>query len=211
MELLTETSGGIYAIRNLDNGKTYIGQTRNFKERSNSHYYLLRNNEHYNVDLQIDYNHGARLCMEVIEVVNKEDFNELSRLEACYIYEHDSIKNGYNVFAPSLDMLIYLIKMHYIKPSKTPLPEFGRDDFTLGNYLDIIQGKNEYLFSIYLTAKNNVFPIQLSDNLPFNKLITLTFWRDYIIVSITQNINNLQILVRWNKTQLASIRKDPSQ
>ena len=49
-------SGCVYKIQNVKNGKLYVGQTKNFKQRVSEHKYCLKNNIHSNPDLQQDYN-----------------------------------------------------------------------------------------------------------------------------------------------------------
>ena len=47
---------GIYKIENAVNGKIYIGQSCNLKQRINEHKRNLKNNEHQNNHLQLSYN-----------------------------------------------------------------------------------------------------------------------------------------------------------
>lgn len=50
---------GIYLLINRENNKVYVGSTGSFKKRFYSHFYLLKNNTHYNQYLQYAYNkHG---------------------------------------------------------------------------------------------------------------------------------------------------------
>ena len=52
-------TGLIYSIKNICNGKIYIGQTVRYAARMYSHLSSLRKNKHYNKHLQNDYNkHG---------------------------------------------------------------------------------------------------------------------------------------------------------
>lgn len=46
----------IYLLKNNANGKIYVGNTGNFKERSYAHLYHLRKNNHVNKTLQEDFN-----------------------------------------------------------------------------------------------------------------------------------------------------------
>lgn len=66
-------SGGIYQIRNLINGKFYIGSAINFRRRWNSHISLLRRNLHKNRHLQHSWNkHGQdNFVFEIIEQVDE--------------------------------------------------------------------------------------------------------------------------------------------
>ena len=46
----------VYKIKNLKNGKVYIGQSVHYLRRVTEHLVSLRNNEHCNKFLQEDYN-----------------------------------------------------------------------------------------------------------------------------------------------------------
>lgn len=55
---------GIYKIENTTNGKVYIGESFNIKNRLQQHLDELESNNHYNKKLQHDWN-----------VYGKENFN----------------------------------------------------------------------------------------------------------------------------------------
>lgn len=63
-----DTNAGIYRIRNLTNGKCYIGQTSNLKTRRSQHWSTLRTGHHANPRLQAAWNkHGeASFVFETI-------------------------------------------------------------------------------------------------------------------------------------------------
>ena len=71
--------GCIYKITNICNGKIYIGQTTNFKQRVNEHKSDLKHNKHSNPDLQEDYFiYGIdNFKFEILEECNKYDLLEL--------------------------------------------------------------------------------------------------------------------------------------
>jgi group I intron endonuclease len=49
-------NSGIYQIKNIINGKTYIGQTQNFSTRKSMHFSELRGGYHHNQHLQNSFN-----------------------------------------------------------------------------------------------------------------------------------------------------------
>ena len=55
MESIPKKSG-IYQIRNLVNGKIYVGSSVNLETRKTPHYWELENNRHNNQHLQRAYN-----------------------------------------------------------------------------------------------------------------------------------------------------------
>lgn len=63
--------GGIYQIRNIENGKIYIGSAKSFKKRAYQHSSLLKTDKHTNSHLQASWNkHGKdAFVFEVLEVV----------------------------------------------------------------------------------------------------------------------------------------------
>lgn len=71
---------GIYQIRNLVNGKLYIGSAVNLNARRDTHYSKLKNNTHHSPHLQNSYNKHSRevFKFEVLFTCPKED---LIRLE----------------------------------------------------------------------------------------------------------------------------------
>lgn len=51
-----ENHSGIYEIKNIINGKRYIGQARNLRKRKSQHFAKLKRNEHGNQHLQNSFN-----------------------------------------------------------------------------------------------------------------------------------------------------------
>lgn len=64
--------GGIYQIRNRQNGKIYIGSAKCFQVRASQHISSLRNNKHQNKHLQASWNkhESDNFLFEVLEVVD---------------------------------------------------------------------------------------------------------------------------------------------
>lgn len=86
---------GIYVIRNLADGKTYVGQAEDIGKRWLHHQWELNRGKHINSHLQNAYNkHG----MENFEfsILEKCDVDQLTERENYWIDELDSISNGYN-------------------------------------------------------------------------------------------------------------------
>lgn len=88
---------GIYQIRNLVNGKIYVGSAVNLRRRKREHFNRLKNNKHPNIKLQRAYKkYGENnLVFEIIELVpNKE---QLLDREQYYIDHLNSVNKGYNI------------------------------------------------------------------------------------------------------------------
>jgi len=85
---------GIYKIKNLINGKYYVGSSHNIKNRIKKHFNLLKRNSHHSTYLQNSYNkYGAdSFDVEVLEITPKSD---LLFIEQKYL---DSIVNWENVY-----------------------------------------------------------------------------------------------------------------
>lgn len=90
---------GIYKISNTENGKFYIGSSKNIVKRWNEHKWALKNNRHRNRPMQSAYNkYGADVFIyEVIEVVN--DIEQLRNIEQKYINSLNACGRtvGYNL------------------------------------------------------------------------------------------------------------------
>lgn len=65
------TKSGIYQIRNLNNGRIYVGSAKHFKSRYYQHIATLRKGTHHNKFLQNDFNKCSEeaFVFEVLEVV----------------------------------------------------------------------------------------------------------------------------------------------
>lgn len=88
---------GIYLIKNTQNGKVYIGSSKNISERWKSHVRDLSNNCHHSIKLQRSWNQTkskTNFIFEIIELVDDE--STLFEREQYYIDQFDAYKNGYN-------------------------------------------------------------------------------------------------------------------
>jgi len=86
---------GIYKIENLKKQKIYVGKSTNILKRFRTHKYFLKNNKHYNKELQQDWNVFKEndFIFETIQTYNRE---ELSEKETYWIEKLDTFNNGYN-------------------------------------------------------------------------------------------------------------------
>jgi group I intron endonuclease len=93
---------GIYCIENIDDGKKYIGYTRDINHRWYIHKWLLRGNNHTNEYLQYAYNkYGEeKFKFWIIQEMNTDDIYILGLMETYWIvyYEsHRQFGKGYNL------------------------------------------------------------------------------------------------------------------
>lgn len=89
--------GFIYMLINNINNKKYIGQTiQNLDYRINRHFNNLKNNSHYNVYLQREYNiYGSNNFTVKILKSNVSSLSELNELEIQYIRMYNTCNNNY--------------------------------------------------------------------------------------------------------------------
>ena len=79
---------GIYMWTNVENGKRYIGQSIDIKDRYYQHLYHSGNDE-----LHSDIRAGKPFIFSIIELCDK---NELNIAEGYWIDYYDSVNTGYN-------------------------------------------------------------------------------------------------------------------
>ena len=93
---MSEKITGIYMIKNLKNGKVYIGQSVDVRSRWYAHKNDLRKKSHKNIKLQNAWNkYGEEnFSFEVILTCPKE---ELNYNEKYYVTKYNSYKEGYNM------------------------------------------------------------------------------------------------------------------
>lgn len=89
---------GIYKIKNIVNGRVYIGASTDVYKRFYQHMFYLRRGEHANVDLQSDYNLYGESNFEC-SVECECDESELDRLELSTLHKYGGYTsdNTYNM------------------------------------------------------------------------------------------------------------------
>lgn len=104
MDEKKEYNCGIYQIRNLVNGKIYIGSSKDFRKRKSKHISELRKQEHSNKHLQAAWNlyNKENFVFEMLEYVEEiEDKEKLKNIliekEQIWMDLFKSYKNGYNI------------------------------------------------------------------------------------------------------------------
>jgi group I intron endonuclease len=92
---------GIYQIRNLLDGKVYIGSSKNIKERFKAHKKSLNLGKHYNIHIQRSWNLCGD-CNFVFEILEECIQEELIELEIFHIKNKNSFDRnfGYNIGYP---------------------------------------------------------------------------------------------------------------
>lgn len=75
---------GVYQIRNLVNGKIFIGSSKNIPAKFNSHQFTLEIDSHINRKLQDEYNKFGKenFVYEILELVKPKD-------DPAYDYSYD--------------------------------------------------------------------------------------------------------------------------
>ena len=96
---------GVYQIKNLRNGRTFIGSAKNLQGKLNSHKFQLKNGLHRNKEMQKEYNEVGEkgFSFEVLDYLKpKEDLNydyteELKILEEMWLEKLQPYnEKGYN-------------------------------------------------------------------------------------------------------------------
>lgn len=85
---------GIYALVNQTDGRMYIGQSRNLEKRKTTHFWMLRENRHFNVHLQRAWNRGDRFDFKVLETCKTSDLNQKEKM---WIKKLNTMQEGYNL------------------------------------------------------------------------------------------------------------------
>lgn len=97
-ETCVNLKSGIYKITNLTNNKTYIGQSKNIKQRLTGHFNKLKRNCHNNIYLQRSFNKYGIDNFKT-DILCYCELLELSNNESLYIKKYNSFnkKFGYNL------------------------------------------------------------------------------------------------------------------
>src|SRR5690554_301165 len=90
--------GGVYKIENTKTGECYIGGTVNFKRRCYRHRSMLKNNKHYNKNLQKSWNNYGEDNFKflLIEEINHNEPEKIALREKEYI---DNTENTFNIYS----------------------------------------------------------------------------------------------------------------
>ncbi len=88
---------GVYKIENINNGKKYIGSSKDIEKRFYQHKQELKNKTHHSVKLQNAWSKAKNkdiFLFDVVEVV--DDISALKEREQYYIDLFDAYYGGYN-------------------------------------------------------------------------------------------------------------------
>lgn len=91
---------GIYCIKNMINGKMYIGKSIDINSRLAGHFRGLGNNSHHSIKLQHAWNKYSPENF-VTGTIEECDVEDLDSRERFYIELYDSYRNGYNCVIPT--------------------------------------------------------------------------------------------------------------
>jgi len=91
---------GIYCIKNMLNGKMYVGKSVNTDDRLDGHMRSLNNNSHHSIKLQRAWNKYSSDNF-ICGVIEECDECNLDAKERYYIDLYDSHKSGYNCVTPT--------------------------------------------------------------------------------------------------------------
>ena len=190
---------GVYAIRNLINGKVYIGSTTDsFRNRWNNHKKRLKKGTHYNKHLQSAYNKYGKdnLVFQIIEITQPE--NAVER-EGYYIKFYNSLnpKYGYNQVEVNLSGKIKMSESTKKKLSEIAKNQWkcgvhkkehfiGRKAWNKGIKCDNISIARRNMFSAVRIYKDNILiatfrsVTDLSEWTKTNELPGLTYYNDHL-------------------------------
>lgn len=115
-------NSGIYCIKNLINGKVYIGSSNKITDRKNLHFSLLRRRKHHSIFLQRVYDkYGINnLDFFVLEYVEE---NKLITREQYWIdcFNSSNNKYGYNIQPKAGRTTPWIYKRHHSDETKEKL------------------------------------------------------------------------------------------
>lgn len=94
---------GIYKITNKNNGKIYIGQSKDIMRRWADHEKLLLKHAHHSTKLQNDFDSNGGIGAFEFSVVELCSLSDLDEREKFYINKFDTVNSGYNSFQDNCD------------------------------------------------------------------------------------------------------------
>lgn len=149
-KLTTHAGAGIYAIQNTDNGKWYIGSSREVNTRLEAHRIALEGNKHTSKDMQTDYNAGNHLAAVLLEPLPVRASKALRWRERIRI--NIAIQEGITLYNDkvinypfaSREKLIREMAMQYCNEHfGVKLEDITRStDFTVDRYYQLVTGKH---------------------------------------------------------------------
>lgn len=84
----------VYGIKNIHNGRIYVGSSKNLKSRLRLHFSLLRKGSHKNRKIQKDFNRYGEDAFEVVHLSSATSEKSALKFEQIYI---DGFENTYNI------------------------------------------------------------------------------------------------------------------
>lgn len=199
---------GVYVIRNIENGKMYIGSTSNsFKERWKTHRERLRKNKHHSAHLQSSYNKYGKDSFEfqIIEITSPEKARER---ESYYISLYNTLnpKYGYNIAIVNEDgttsasestkaKLSAITKKMWEKGKLNNSNKIGKPSWNKGLKCDNISLSRRNKFASVEVYKNDILIAT------FRSVIDLDEWSKYNeIPGITYSIDKMKREVKGKMT-----------
>ncbi len=185
-----EKESGIYQIRNIINGKIYIGKSINLNNRKSQHFLSLRKNIHKNFKLQGSVNkHGINnFVFEILEICKDIDTKEIN-----YINKFNTCKTGYNISSDIQHMSEkWITKLKYLRKND---PKYIKQFLDFRSKADESNRVkiNEYdLNGNYIKTWNSIVEAQLYYNLKSSKSIisVLKFERSRCVNKLFRYYNN---------------------
>ena len=99
---------GIYMLRNITNGKVYIGSAKNVSRRAKEHDQSFRHGT-CNNKIQADIDKGHKFICEVLEKCDNMMFVEMRARENYYAEKYNSFSDGYNTaVVPTYDLNFFI-------------------------------------------------------------------------------------------------------
>lgn len=87
---------GIYAFKNKNTGKFYVGASKQIEIRKIQHLNLLRVGKHHSIKFQRSYNKHGEHSFEFIILKKLSDASLLEEVETEFIEQYNAWSNGYN-------------------------------------------------------------------------------------------------------------------
>ena len=129
----------IYAIKNKENGKMYIGSTNNLRKRSYEHNSKLKNNYHRNKLLQKDYNEYGKDKFEYKILEEVEESIDLQEKEGCYADLPEYKNKIYNMKRPEYKKVHNQPYRYYNKEKMKKFQrKLAKDNITFQDFVTIM-------------------------------------------------------------------------